>query len=156
MKPAPLLICLHIYIRRKVFFQRCMCVGAAIRDLGDLLGNIYFPKRYLQSSQSPSWKSCWILLQFMKLQQNNGGQCYIQRFQHTTFNVMGLASILAVPVGVWPLISMSFPLAFGNNHWFLNLGTKTLLFPYILDFVWDYEKNTKTWNDHHRYQDLIL
>lgn len=56
------------------------------------------------------------------------GQHYTHRLQHTTGGITGLVGVLLVPVGVVPLILVSFPLALGNKHWFLNLVMKTVSF----------------------------
>lgn len=42
--------------------------------------------------------------------------------------ITGLVGVLLAPVGVVPLISVSFLLALGNKHWFLNLVMKTVSF----------------------------
>lgn len=50
------------------------------------------------------------------------------RLQHKANDVTGLVDVLLAPVEVLPLILVSFPLLLGNNHWFINSGTRSLSF----------------------------
>lgn len=63
MKLVYFLICLRIYIRRRVLFQRDMCIQAMVQGWGDLLGHRFIfqrgifghPKNFLESvAQSDS------------------------------------------------------------------------------------------------------